>query len=61
MLSVFVVASFKDLCLAKEASADAARVLPMRNAVHGRMRDTVQAGLGDCDWSAMAKFPSDHV
>lgn len=46
----------KDLRLAKEATADAARVLPMLDAVHRRMQETVDAGLGDRDWSAMAKF-----
>lgn len=46
----------KDLRLAKEAAADAGRALPMLDAVHGRMREAVEAGLGDRDWSAMAKF-----
>lgn len=46
----------KDLRLAKDAAADAARVLPMLDAVHRRMQETVDAGLGDRDWSAMAKF-----
>ncbi len=46
----------KDLRLAKEAAADAGRVLPVLDAVHGRMRETIEAGLGDLDWSAMAKF-----
>lgn len=46
----------KDLRLAKEAAVDAGRVLPMLDAVHGRMRDTVEAGLGDRDWSAIAQF-----
>ncbi|WP_144138324.1 NAD(P)-dependent oxidoreductase [Paraburkholderia sp. BCC1884] len=46
----------KDLRLAKDATADAARALPMLDAVHRRMQDTVAAGLGEHDWSAMAKF-----
>ncbi|WP_330739335.1 NAD(P)-dependent oxidoreductase [Burkholderia cepacia] len=50
----------KDLRLAKEAAADAARVLPMLDVVHGRMRDAVNAGFGDRDWSAIAKFTIDH-
>jgi 3-hydroxyisobutyrate dehydrogenase-like beta-hydroxyacid dehydrogenase len=32
------------------------KVLPMLNAVHGRMGEAVEAGFGDQDWSAMAKF-----
>lgn len=44
----------KDLRLAKEAAAN--RILPMLEAVHGQMRKTVEAGLGDQDWSAMAKL-----
>lgn len=50
----------KDLRLAKEATADAARVLPMLDVVHRRMQETVEAGLGDRDWSAIAKFTLDH-
>ncbi len=46
----------KDLRLAKEAAAEADRILPMLDAVHGQMRKTVEAGLGDQDWSAMAKL-----
>jgi 3-hydroxyisobutyrate dehydrogenase-like beta-hydroxyacid dehydrogenase len=46
----------KDLGLATKAAEEARRVLPMLAAVHGRMTDTVAAGLGDCDWSAMAKY-----
>ncbi|WP_321814779.1 MULTISPECIES: hypothetical protein [unclassified Paraburkholderia] len=29
---------------------------PMLAAVHGRMAQTVDAGMGDLDWSAMAVF-----
>ncbi|HVJ34092.1 MAG TPA: NAD(P)-dependent oxidoreductase [Terriglobia bacterium] len=50
----------KDLRLAKEAAARADRVLPMLDAVHNRMREAVDAGLGNCDWSAIAKFTLDH-
>lgn len=46
----------KDLRLAKEAAAEAGQSLPMLDAVHGRMRETIDAGFGDQDWSAMAKF-----
>lgn len=46
----------KDLRLAKEAAANDARVLPMLDAVHGRMSEAVDAGLGERDWSAMAQF-----
>ena len=46
----------KDLRLAKEAAAGTDRVLPMLDAVHRRMQETVDAGLGDKDWSAMAKI-----
>ncbi|WP_338805527.1 NAD(P)-dependent oxidoreductase [Pseudomonas chlororaphis] len=50
----------KDLRLAKEAAADATRVLPMLDAVHGRMQEAVEAGFGDRDWSAIAKFTLDQ-
>lgn len=46
----------KDLRLAKEAAAAAGRALPVLDAVHDRMRETVEAGMGNRDWSAMAKF-----
>jgi 3-hydroxyisobutyrate dehydrogenase-like beta-hydroxyacid dehydrogenase len=45
----------KDLRLAREAAAGTAHVLPMLDAVHGRMRQAVDAGLGDRDWSVMAQ------
>jgi 3-hydroxyisobutyrate dehydrogenase-like beta-hydroxyacid dehydrogenase len=44
----------KDLRLAREAASAAGTALPMLDAVHGRMRETVDAGHGDRDWSAMA-------
>jgi len=45
----------KDLRLAREAASDAGRSLPMLDAVHGRMRETVDAGFGEKDWSFMAQ------
>ena len=45
----------KDLRLAT-ALAGGERRLPMLDAVRGRMGETVDAGLGDKDWSAMADF-----
>jgi 3-hydroxyisobutyrate dehydrogenase-like beta-hydroxyacid dehydrogenase len=49
----------KDLRLASEAAEQAGRTLPMLAAVHGRMAQTVEAGMGDLDWSAMAAFMLD--
>jgi 3-hydroxyisobutyrate dehydrogenase-like beta-hydroxyacid dehydrogenase len=46
----------KDLRLASEAAEEAGRALPMLAPVHGRMAETVAAGLGNRDWSAMAKL-----
>lgn len=46
----------KDLRLAQEAAQDAGRTLPMLDAVHRRMGEAVEAGLGELDWSAMAEF-----
>ncbi|BCQ29144.1 NAD(P)-dependent oxidoreductase (plasmid) [Caballeronia sp. NK8] len=46
----------KDLRLASEAAADAGRALPMLAAVNARMSETVAAGMGERDWSAMAKY-----
>ena len=45
----------KDLRLAREAANEAGHVLPMLDAVYGRMRDAIDAGFGDRDWSVMAK------
>ncbi|CAG9191501.1 Uncharacterized oxidoreductase YfjR [Paraburkholderia tropica] len=53
----------KDLRLASEAAEQAGRALPMLAAVHGRMAETVEAGMGDQDWSAIAALtvdPSAH-
>ncbi|OBR54784.1 NAD(P)-dependent oxidoreductase [Paraburkholderia tropica] len=53
----------KDLRLASEAAEQAGRALPMLAAVHGRMAETVEAGMGDRDWSAIAALtvdPSAH-
>lgn len=49
----------KDLRLASEAAEESGRSLPMLSAVYGRMTETVNAGLGDKDWSAMAAFTID--
>ncbi|MGG1947552.1 NAD(P)-dependent oxidoreductase [Trinickia sp. NRRL B-1857] len=46
----------KDLRLASEVAADMGRALPMLAAVHGRMAEAVEAGLGDRDWSVMAEL-----
>jgi 3-hydroxyisobutyrate dehydrogenase-like beta-hydroxyacid dehydrogenase len=46
----------KDLRLATEAASRAGRQLPMLDAVRERMRETVDAGMGDKDWSAMADY-----
>jgi 3-hydroxyisobutyrate dehydrogenase-like beta-hydroxyacid dehydrogenase len=50
------VLGLKDLRLATEAAEAANRSLPMLRAVHARMTETVEAGLGEKDWSAMAEF-----
>lgn len=50
------VLGLKDLRLAKEAAEQAGRILPMLDAVHHRMAETVDAGMGERDWSAMAEF-----
>lgn len=53
----------KDLRLACEAAEQAGGTLPMLAAVHGRMSETVDAGMGDRDWSAIAALavdPSAH-
>jgi 3-hydroxyisobutyrate dehydrogenase-like beta-hydroxyacid dehydrogenase len=49
----------KDLRLATEAADQAGRSLPMLTAVHRRMAETVEAGMGDRDWSAMAALTID--
>ncbi len=46
----------KDLRLAREAAGQIGRSLPMLDAVHRRMAETVDAGMGDKDWSMMAEF-----
>lgn len=50
----------KDLRLALEAAGPAGRSLPMLAAVHGRMVETVEAGMGDRDWSAIAALTIDQ-
>lgn len=49
----------KDLRLATEAAQQAGRSLPMLTAVHQRMAETVETGMGDRDWSAMAALTID--
>jgi 3-hydroxyisobutyrate dehydrogenase-like beta-hydroxyacid dehydrogenase len=46
----------KDLRLAREAAEQGGRSLPMLNAVYQRMSETVDSGMGNRDWSAMADF-----
>lgn len=46
----------KDLRLATAVAEKAGKRLPMLEAAHGRMRETVDAGLAEKDWSAMADF-----
>jgi len=46
----------KDLRLAREAAEQGGRTLPMLDAVHRRMAETVECGMGDRDWSAIAEF-----
>jgi 3-hydroxyisobutyrate dehydrogenase-like beta-hydroxyacid dehydrogenase len=51
----------KDLGLALAACEDAGRHLPMLQAVHARMAETVTAGMADRDWSAMADYTLHHA
>ncbi len=51
----------KDLGLAVAAAATAGKSLPMLDAVRRRMAETVEAGMGDKDWSAMADFTINHA
>jgi 3-hydroxyisobutyrate dehydrogenase-like beta-hydroxyacid dehydrogenase len=46
----------KDLRLAAALAKETSRSLPMLEAVRARMAETVDAGMGDRDWSAMADF-----
>jgi 3-hydroxyisobutyrate dehydrogenase-like beta-hydroxyacid dehydrogenase len=46
----------KDLRLARELAEQGAHSLPMLDAVHRRMAETIDAGMGNQDWSAMAEF-----
>ncbi|WP_250517067.1 NAD-binding protein [Caballeronia sp. INDeC2] len=46
----------KDLRLASEAATDAGRTLPILAAVHRQMSQTLAAGMGAKDSSAMAKY-----
>lgn len=51
----------KDLRLATEAATQAGRCLPMLDAVRARMTETVEAGMGEKDWSAMADYTLNHA
>ncbi len=51
----------KDLRLAAAAAESAGKRLPMLDAVRGRMTETVDAGLGEKDWSAMADYTLNHA
>ncbi|WP_375249890.1 NAD(P)-dependent oxidoreductase [Sphingomonas sp.] len=46
----------KDLRLAAALAGETDRSLPMLDAVRARMAETVDAGMGESDWSAMADF-----
>jgi 3-hydroxyisobutyrate dehydrogenase-like beta-hydroxyacid dehydrogenase len=50
----------KDLGLAMAAGGAPARRLPMLEAVHARMQETVASGLADKDWSVMAQYTISH-
>ncbi|HWL81464.1 MAG TPA: NAD(P)-dependent oxidoreductase [Roseomonas sp.] len=50
------VLGLKDLRLANEAAEQIGSALPMLRAVHHRMAEAVDAGLGNRDWSIMAEF-----
>ncbi len=51
----------KDLRLAAAAAETAGKWLPMLDAVRGRMSETVDAGMGEKDWSAMADYTLNHA
>lgn len=46
----------KDLRLATAAGEASGKPLPMLDVVRTRMSQAVDAGMGDCDWSAIADF-----
>ncbi|MFC7554347.1 NAD(P)-dependent oxidoreductase [Pseudoroseomonas wenyumeiae] len=50
------VLGLKDLRLASEAAEQIGSTLPMLRAVHHRMAEAVDAGLGERDWSIMAEL-----
>ena len=50
----FKVWDLKDLWLAREAAESAGKLLPMLDAVHRRMAEAVDAGMGKRHWSTMA-------
>ncbi|EZP50010.1 NAD(P)-dependent oxidoreductase [Sphingomonas sp. RIT328] len=55
------ILGLKDLRLATEIARGAGRRLPVLDAVRERMRDAVEAGMGERDWSAMADFTINHA
>jgi 3-hydroxyisobutyrate dehydrogenase-like beta-hydroxyacid dehydrogenase len=46
----------KDLGLAIEIADSAAKRLPLLQAMHSRMQEAIDAGLGDKDWSGVADY-----
>lgn len=50
----------KDVGLAAAAGAAAGKHLPQLDAVHARMTEAVQAGMGEQDWAAMADYTLRH-
>ena len=50
------VLGLKDLRLATEVAEESGHALPMLRAVHARLAEAVNSGLGEKDWSAMAEF-----
>ena len=51
----------KDLGLAADAAEKAGKRLPMLDAVRRRMNETVNSGMGEKDWSAMADYTINHA
>lgn len=50
----------KDVGLAAAAGAATGKHLPQLDAVHARMTEAVQAGMGEQDWAAMADYTLRH-
>lgn len=55
------ILGLKDLRLATKVAQSAGRQLPMLDAVRERMRDAVDAGMGERDWSAMGDYTLNHA